>query len=108
MPELAHPFSPFTIRNITIRNRIFQSAHGTAFGEKGQPTERHVRCYEARAKGGVGLIIQEGSGTKRSRARRTLKRAGKVCSGSPLPQNGKRSSSQAADARGCRLLWPQS
>ncbi len=61
MTELAHLFSPLRLRNLTFRNRIFQSAHVTAFGEKGLPTDRHVRYYEARAKGGVGLIIQEGT-----------------------------------------------
>ncbi len=61
MSELSHLFSPLTIRNLTIPNRIFSSAHVTAFGEKGLPTDRHVRYYEARAKGGAGLIIQEGT-----------------------------------------------
>ncbi len=61
MSELSHLFSPLTIRNLTIPNRIFSSAHVTAFGEKGLPTDRHVRYYEARAKGGAGLIVQEGT-----------------------------------------------
>jgi len=61
MSELTHLFSPMTIRNVTFRNRIFSSAHVTALGEKGLPTDRHVRYYEARAKGGAGLIIQEGT-----------------------------------------------
>jgi 2,4-dienoyl-CoA reductase-like NADH-dependent reductase (Old Yellow Enzyme family)/thioredoxin reductase len=59
MPELAHLFSPITIRDLTIRNRILQSAHITNFAEGGLPSERHLRYYEARAKGGIGLIIQE-------------------------------------------------
>lgn len=61
MSDLTHLFSPITLRNLTIRNRIFQSAHVTALGEKGLPTDRHVRYFEARAKGGVGLIVQEGT-----------------------------------------------
>ena len=61
MSELSHLFSPITIRNLTIPNRIFSSAHVTALGEKGLPTDRHVRYFEARAKGGVGLIVQEGT-----------------------------------------------
>ncbi len=59
MTELSHLFSPIRIRNVEIRNRILQSAHITNFAENGLPTERHVRYYEARAKGGIGLIIQE-------------------------------------------------
>ena len=56
MTELAHLFAPITLRNLTIRNRIFSSAHVTALGEKGLPTDRHVRYYEARAKGGAADI----------------------------------------------------
>jgi len=59
MSELVHLFSPITIGNITVQNRIFSSAHITGFVEKGLPTDRHIRYYEARAKGGIGLIVQE-------------------------------------------------
>jgi mycofactocin system FadH/OYE family oxidoreductase 2 len=59
MSELSHLFSPIKIGNVEIRNRILQSAHITNFAEGGLPTERHLRYYEARAKGGIGLIIQE-------------------------------------------------
>ncbi|MBI4830938.1 MAG: FAD-dependent oxidoreductase [Candidatus Lindowbacteria bacterium] len=61
MPELAHLFSPITIGKVTIRNRIFASAHILNYAENGLPSERHARYYEARAKGGIGLIIQEGT-----------------------------------------------
>ncbi|MEW6443071.1 MAG: FAD-dependent oxidoreductase [bacterium] len=57
--ELSHLFSPLTIRNLTVRNRIFQSAHITGYVDHGLPSDRHVRYYEARAKGGAGLIITE-------------------------------------------------
>ncbi len=59
MTELSHLFSPIKLRNVEIRNRILQSAHITNFAEGGLPSERHLRYYEARAKGGIGLIIQE-------------------------------------------------
>lgn len=61
MSELGHLFSPITIRDVTIRNRIYQSAHVTGYVKDGLPTDRHVRYYEARAKGGIGLIVQEGT-----------------------------------------------
>lgn len=61
MSELGHLFSPITIRNVKIRNRIYQSAHVTGYVKDGLPTERHVRYYEARARGGIGLIVQEGT-----------------------------------------------
>ena len=59
MTELGPLFSPITLRNCVIRNRILQSGHVTGFGEHGLPTERHLRYYETRAKGGIGLIVME-------------------------------------------------
>jgi 2,4-dienoyl-CoA reductase-like NADH-dependent reductase (Old Yellow Enzyme family)/thioredoxin reductase len=59
MPDLEHLFRPIKIRNTVIRNRIVQSAHITGYVENGLPSDRHVRYYEARAKGGIGLIITE-------------------------------------------------
>ena len=59
MSELDHLFAPIKIGNVEIRNRILQSAHITNFADNGLPSDRHLRYYEARAKGGIGLIIQE-------------------------------------------------
>ncbi len=59
MTALSHLFSPISIGNCEIRNRILISGHLTGFADNGMPSERHLRYYEARAKGGVGLIIQE-------------------------------------------------
>jgi mycofactocin system FadH/OYE family oxidoreductase 2 len=59
MTALPHLFSPITVGNCEIRNRILVSGHLTGFADNGMPSERHLRYYEARAKGGVGLIIQE-------------------------------------------------
>lgn len=53
--------SPKRIGNIEVRNRLVSSAHGTAFGSDHHPSERHVAYHAARAKGGVGLIIMEGT-----------------------------------------------
>ncbi|MBI5577379.1 MAG: hypothetical protein HY896_13590 [Deltaproteobacteria bacterium] len=64
MPELEHLFSPIKIRNTTIRNRIVQSAHITGYVENGLPSDRHVRYYEERARGGIGLIITEAMDTE--------------------------------------------
>lgn len=51
-------FSPLKIRNITIRNRIMQSAHAMAFNTRdGITTERDIHYHVARAKGGIGLMI---------------------------------------------------
>lgn len=59
MSDLRHLFTPLKLRNTEVRNRIVQSAHITGYVENGLPSDRHVRYYEARAKGGVGLIITE-------------------------------------------------
>jgi len=53
-------FEPITIGNVTIRNRIVMPGMDTNFGdEKGQATERNLKYYELRSKGGAGLIIAE-------------------------------------------------
>ena len=35
---------PFTLRHLTLRNRIFSSAHEPAYSEDGMPKERY-RAY---------------------------------------------------------------
>jgi 2,4-dienoyl-CoA reductase-like NADH-dependent reductase (Old Yellow Enzyme family)/thioredoxin reductase len=50
----------YTAKNIgpvTIPNRTVFLAHETGFAENGLPTERDAAYYQARARGGVGLII---------------------------------------------------
>lgn len=53
-------FSPLTIGAIQVPNRIVMTGMATFFGEKGLATGRHADYFEARAKGGAGLIISEG------------------------------------------------
>jgi 2,4-dienoyl-CoA reductase-like NADH-dependent reductase (Old Yellow Enzyme family)/thioredoxin reductase len=50
-------FTPRRIGPVTVKNRTVFLAHETGFAEDGLPTERDAAYYEARAKGGVGLII---------------------------------------------------
>jgi 2,4-dienoyl-CoA reductase (NADPH2) len=50
-------FTPAEIGPVTVPNRTVFLAHETGFAEEGLPTERDVAYYEARARGGVGLII---------------------------------------------------
>ncbi len=57
MTAFPHLFTPLTIRNVEIPNRILISAHFTQFAENNAPSERHKFYYAERAKGGVGLII---------------------------------------------------
>lgn len=50
--------SPMQIGSLTIRNRTVMTAAEFSMGQMdGTPTERLMNYYEARAKGGVGLII---------------------------------------------------
>ncbi len=54
-----HLFSPHEIRGHEIRNRIFSTGHQTILAKNGVPSEEMAAYHEARARGGVGLIIME-------------------------------------------------
>ena len=65
MSRFPNLFTPLSMRNVTIPNRIFISAHLTHFAENNLPSERHKYYYEARARGGAGLIIMEAQSISR-------------------------------------------
>lgn len=51
-------FTPMNIGTMTVKNRIVMNAAEFSLGDyTGSPTERMMTYYEARANGGVGLII---------------------------------------------------
>ena len=53
-------FTPIKIGSCEIRNRIVMAPMLMGFGRfDGKPTEKLLDYYEARAKGGAGLIITE-------------------------------------------------
>ena len=54
-----HVFSPVSLGNVQLPNRVFVSAHTTNFGQDFLPTDRHVAYHRERAQGGAGLIITE-------------------------------------------------
>jgi len=54
-------FSPITLNQVTIKNRIVSTAHATAYAIGGYPKEKYRRYYERKARGGVGLIVTFGS-----------------------------------------------
>jgi len=54
-----HLFTPLRLGPVVVRNRIVFSAHLTNYAEDGLPTGQHAAYYEARARGGAGLIITE-------------------------------------------------
>src|SRR5918994_3631710 len=60
-PAVRHKYlwSPMRLGPVVVRNRVVFSAHLTNYAADGLPTEQHAAYYEARARGGVGLIITE-------------------------------------------------
>lgn len=53
--------SPFTLRHLRLRNRVFSSAHEPAYSEDGMPKERYAAYHVEKAKGGVGLTMTAGT-----------------------------------------------
>lgn len=52
--------SPFTVKHMTLKNRVMMTAMGTNFGEQnGEMSFLHIDYYEQRAKGGTGLLMVE-------------------------------------------------
>ncbi|MFA4994569.1 MAG: NADH:flavin oxidoreductase/NADH oxidase [Bdellovibrionales bacterium] len=52
-------FTPFTLRGITFKNRIFLSPMDQYSSEDGRPNIWHLAHYGSRAIGGVACVIQE-------------------------------------------------
>ena len=53
-------FKPTKIKNLELKNRLVMPAMATNFADEwGCVTPRIIDYYEARARGGVGLIIVE-------------------------------------------------
>ena len=58
--KFSHLFSPITIQNMELRNRIVMTAMHLGYTPKGEVTDQLVNFYEERARGGVGLAIVGG------------------------------------------------
>jgi 2,4-dienoyl-CoA reductase-like NADH-dependent reductase (Old Yellow Enzyme family) len=61
-----HLFSPLRIGPHTLKNRIFSSGHDTVMAQDGAVTDRLIAYHEARAAGGVGLIVLQVVGVHES------------------------------------------
>jgi 2,4-dienoyl-CoA reductase-like NADH-dependent reductase (Old Yellow Enzyme family)/thioredoxin reductase len=57
-----HLFEPLRIRGCTLKNRIMSTGHDTTLPVDGTVNEALVAYQEARARGGVGLIVLQVSG----------------------------------------------
>ena len=64
--SLERLFTPLLLGRKTAPNRFIFAAHQTNFATHHRFTERHAAYYAARAAGGVGLIVLEGSVVHRS------------------------------------------
>ena len=58
--EFSYLFSPITINNMDLKNRIVMTAMHLAYTPKGEVTDRLIAFYAKRAMGGVGLVIVGG------------------------------------------------
>ena len=54
-----HLFTPLSLRGHEIRNRILSTGHQTWLAEAGRPGDALIAYHETRARGGVGLIVNE-------------------------------------------------
>ena len=60
--KYAHVFNPVKIGNVTVKNRLVMSPVTMNYAtSEGYATDKLIRYYRERAKGGVGLIIVEGT-----------------------------------------------
>lgn len=60
---LRRVWEPFTLKKLTLRNRIVSTAHSPAYAENSQPRERYQRYHEEKALGGLALTMFGGSST---------------------------------------------
>src|SRR3984957_7398910 len=62
MTAFTHLFQPLRIRGCTLNNRIMSTGHDTTLPVDGTVNAALVAYQEARARGGVGLIVLQVSG----------------------------------------------
>jgi 2,4-dienoyl-CoA reductase-like NADH-dependent reductase (Old Yellow Enzyme family) len=62
MTQFSHLFQPLRIRGCTLKNRIMSTGHDTTLPVDGTVNAALVAYQEARARGGVGLIVLQVSG----------------------------------------------
>lgn len=52
---------PYTLKHLTLKNRIMITAHEPAYPEDGMPKDRYIAYHAERAKAGVALTMTAGS-----------------------------------------------
>ncbi len=53
--------APYTLKHLTLRNRLMTTAHEPAYSEDGMPKARYRLYHEERARGGIALTMTAGS-----------------------------------------------
>jgi N-methyl-L-proline demethylase len=53
--------TPYTLKGLTLRNRIVSTSHEPAYSEDGLPKDRYIAYHVEKAKGGVSLTMIGGS-----------------------------------------------
>jgi 2,4-dienoyl-CoA reductase-like NADH-dependent reductase (Old Yellow Enzyme family) len=54
-------FTPFTMKGLTLRNRIVSTSHEPAYSDDGLPKDRYRAYHREKARGGVALTMIGGS-----------------------------------------------
>ncbi len=52
-------FTPFTVRGVSLKNRVIVSPMATYMGENGMPNDFHLVHFGARAMGGAAMVFTE-------------------------------------------------
>lgn len=52
---------PYRLKHLTLKNRVFSTAHEPAYTENGLPTDRYRLYHVEKAKGGMGMTMIGGS-----------------------------------------------
>jgi 2,4-dienoyl-CoA reductase-like NADH-dependent reductase (Old Yellow Enzyme family) len=68
MTDVAPLFQPFTLRGLTLKNRVVMAPMTRSHSPGGYPTPENASYYARRAAAEVGLILSEGTVTRRKGA----------------------------------------
>lgn len=97
-------FEPIKINQLELKNRMMVSAMVTQYcGEDGLPTEKWIRYFERKARGGWGLMFTENYGV--SREANSFKRQAGLWDDSQIPAHSEfvRRIHEAGGMIGCQL-----
>jgi 2,4-dienoyl-CoA reductase-like NADH-dependent reductase (Old Yellow Enzyme family) len=68
MTDVSPLFRPFTLRGVELKNRIVMAPMTRSRSPDAYPTDENVAYYQRRAAAEVGLILSEGTLTRRKGA----------------------------------------